>query len=164
MPRELTPKDFANSPDHVIEVLTTALVAKYRPELIHNIPDATQDKIELYRNILSTSRPDGWIFTSAVRSAIGRTSMELAIGLMFRSERDDKYSHSFLLDLLVDVKTAQDMHANLSEVYPFWIKRHGSKRAAWICRVQTIALIFGYVGSNTLSIAERFVKLLKIAP
>jgi hypothetical protein len=69
------------------------------------------------------------------------------------------YRQSLLIDLLVPSDRAQDMHANLADLYPKWVQRHGERKAAWVARMQ-IAMLIG--GNGWEKLAPIFDKLLKI--
>ncbi len=69
------------------------------------------------------------------------------------------YRQSLLIDMLVTSDRAQDMHANLADLYPAWVQRHGQRKAAWVARMQ-IAMLIG--GNGWEKLAPIFDKLLKI--
>jgi hypothetical protein len=73
-----------------------------------------------------------------------------------------KYRPSLLLDMLVPIAGSQDMQANLEELFPVWIERHGVQRARWIQRAQVAQLIGGNWWENILSSAERLLKIVKL--
>lgn len=65
---------------------------------------------------------------------------------------------TFLLDLLMKPADALDARINLEEAFTLWTVRHGSRRAAWIFRVQTGSVLVGYWFGKALGLAERVVK------
>jgi hypothetical protein len=72
------------------------------------------------------------------------------------------YRPSLILDLLVPLDKAQDMHANLDDLYPLWVVRHGVLRANLVLRCQVAILIGGAWGEKVISSAERLLKVLRI--
>lgn len=69
------------------------------------------------------------------------------------------YRQSLLIDLLVPSDRARDMHANLADLYPIWVQRHGERKAGWVARMQ-IAMLIG--GNGWEKLAPFFDKMLKI--
>ena len=72
------------------------------------------------------------------------------------------YRPSFILDMLVPYDRAQDMHANLGELYPVWVSRHGAYRAEWVRRAQVALLIGGTWWEKLLSTGERLLKVVRL--
>lgn len=69
-----------------------------------------------------------------------------------------EYRPSLLLDLLVPFDRAQDMHANLGEIYPLWVERYGPRKAAVVRALQIWLLIGGTWWEKLLSTGERLLK------
>ena len=74
-----------------------------------------------------------------------------------------RYRPSFLIDYLVPAGRAQDMHANLEEIYPRWVARHGACKAGWIKAMQVFLLISGTWLEKGLAIAERLLKVMRFS-
>lgn len=72
------------------------------------------------------------------------------------------YRPSLILDILVPFARAQDMHANLEEVYPRWVERHGVRRAELIRACQVTWLIAGAWWEKALTTGERLLKVIRI--
>jgi len=79
-----------------------------------------------------------------------------------KSRSTAAYRPSFILDMLVPYDRAQDMHANLAELYPVWVSRHGARRAEWIHRTQVALLIGGTWWEKLLSTGERLLKVARL--
>nr|WP_157034163.1 hypothetical protein [Sphingomonas sp. Y57] len=62
---------------------------------------------------------------------------------------------SFWIDALVSPDIAQDMQANLAEVFDIWVERHGERRARWILRGQVFRCISGDLVNRALGMVER---------
>lgn len=75
---------------------------------------------------------------------------------------DDRYRPSILIDALIPFDLAQDMHANLADLYPRWVERHGSGKAIWVVRLQVGMLIGGTLWEKTASFAERLLKIVRL--
>ncbi|CAD7336026.1 hypothetical protein FIM10_03975 [Sphingomonadales bacterium 56] len=73
-----------------------------------------------------------------------------------------QYRASLLLDMLVPANRAEDMQANLSELFPRWVERHGTRRARWICRIQVVLLIGGTWWEKAIVTAERLLKVFRL--
>ena len=74
-------------------------------------------------------------------------------------QENSVFSSSILIDALIDSRRAVDMQANLAEVFPLWVERHGSFRAKWICKVQIARLIIGEYWNKVLEL----IKAIKLA-
>ncbi|MGN6690283.1 MAG: hypothetical protein ACTHJU_05025, partial [Sphingopyxis sp.] len=70
---------------------------------------------------------------------------------------------SILLDCLVPFDRAKDMHANLEDIYPVWVERHGAAKAVWIKRWQVALLIGGTWWEKLLSATERLLKVMRLS-
>ncbi|HEX8365700.1 MAG TPA: hypothetical protein VF603_10515 [Allosphingosinicella sp.] len=68
---------------------------------------------------------------------------------------------SFLLDLLLPMKLARDVQANLDEVTPIWVKAHGRRRAAVIRAAQIGRIIAGHHLRPLVRFFERVLKILR---
>lgn len=68
---------------------------------------------------------------------------------------------SFWLDALIDPNLAQDIQANLEDLFEIWVDRHGDRRARWIYRWQVFLTIGGHWLSKVLDLLERAAKLAK---
>jgi len=72
------------------------------------------------------------------------------------------YHPAWALDAFVPLSLAQDMHANLGELYPVWVQRHGLRNASRILRLQVAILIAGTWWEKALSTGERLLKSFRI--
>jgi hypothetical protein len=64
--------------------------------------------------------------------------------------------------MMVPFDRAQDMQANLSDVYPLWVSRHGHSRAEMIRICQVAWLIGGMWWEKLLSSGERLLNIFRI--
>lgn len=81
-----------------------------------------------------------------------------------RQERlADRYRPSFLIDCLVPTGRAQDIHANLDDIFPRWVERHGARKAGWIKSMQVLLLIGGTWWEKGLATAERLLKVARLS-
>lgn len=102
--------------------------------------------------------------STQLRAALEAGIPARTIAAWVREERpQDCYRPSFLIDYLVPARRAQDMHANLEDIYPKWVERHGARRAAWIRTMQVVLLIGGTWWEKLLSTAERLLKVVRIS-
>ncbi|WP_030540542.1 hypothetical protein [Sphingobium sp. DC-2] len=74
-----------------------------------------------------------------------------------------RYRPSLLLDMLVPAERAQDMQANLAELFPLWVERHGQLKANMICRFQVILMIGGTWWEKVLTTCERLLKVFRLS-
>ena len=75
--------------------------------------------------------------------AMERTARQL-LKVLERNKRNAKYAGSFLLDALLPVAMAEDLHASLRECYPRWLGQHGTRRARWIVNAQILRVVVGH--------------------
>lgn len=68
----------------------------------------------------------------------------------------DEYRHSILLDLMLPPKISADMQANLAEVFPLWVERHGLAAAYRIRKMQIARLIVGEYWNKALELIKAF--------
>ncbi|RVT93448.1 hypothetical protein [Sphingomonas crocodyli] len=69
--------------------------------------------------------------------------------------------HSIWLDALLEPATAEDIQANLEDVYMLWVNRHGERRARWIYRGQVLRTIAGLWVTKALDLLERTAHVVK---
>jgi hypothetical protein len=67
-----------------------------------------------------------------------------------------------MLDMLVDPTIASDLQANLEELFPTWVQRHGGAKARRIYHVQVARVVFGSWVGKLLDVIERLAKLVKM--
>lgn len=68
---------------------------------------------------------------------------------------------SKLLDMFVPIELASDMQANLEDMFPTWVERHGFKWARRIYRGQVGLLVLGRWLNKALEVGERLAKIVK---
>lgn len=72
------------------------------------------------------------------------------------------YRQSLLIDMLVPSNRAQDMHANLADLYPTWVLRHGERKATWVARMQIAMLIGGNGWEKLAPIFDKWLKIVRL--
>jgi hypothetical protein len=110
-------------------------------------------------------RPNGTVSGSITITATTTTTVAIDVDqgvALAATAVPPVYRPSLLLDLLVPLDRAQDMHANLGELYPSWVERHGAGRASWIRRSQVALLIGGTWWEKILSTCERLLKVVRL--
>ena len=75
----------------------------------------------------------------------------------------DSYKPSMLIDMFVPIDRAQDMHANLDDLFPVWARRHGQSEAVWIKRIQILLLVGGTWWEKIVALAERLLKVARLS-
>ena len=96
----------------------------------------------------------------AGRRFIEQSAVEYAVELLQPHQAGEDvrmYRAGRLLDLLVPHERAQDMHANLEEIYPCWVDRHGVRNAAMKLRLQIGILILGNLWERMRAVAGRVI-------
>jgi hypothetical protein len=66
----------------------------------------------------------------------------------------NEYAPSILIDALIDPDRAADMHANLADYFPVWIKRHGLTSAHRILKMQIGWMIIGEYWNKALDLIK----------
>lgn len=66
---------------------------------------------------------------------------------------------SILIDALIAPDLATDMQANLADLFPRWIERHGIARTRWIHSAQIVRMIVGEYWNKALDL----IKAIKLA-
>ncbi len=107
---------------------------------------------------------------AAKRAAIARRRarretqilIQIIDGTKITKPRADRYAPSLFLDLLVPAAQAQDMHANLEDLVPVWIERHGPHKAIWVQRLETARLIIGCWWQPVWTLVDRLLKIVRL--
>lgn len=79
-------------------------------------------------------------------------------------KKDPDSRRSLMLDLLMPMRAAQDVQANLEELMPIWIKAHGQRRANSVRFAQLVRIIIGHHCAPLLAFAERLLKIVYRTP
>ena len=82
--------------------------------------------------------------------------------VMAERTHDATVSASLLIDLFVPPDLARDMQANLEELYPIWIDRHGERNARRVHLTQCIRMVGGHMFNGVIGLFERVVGAFKL--